>query len=132
MRELAWNKNCIIFCQVYYFYSSCNLYLRMSFDPVDFSNNTSCKKIYKKKAINIVILFGCRIFGADAVQFSMLCSYILSAFLSNIVAYWYNEYKDLQQFVKNFPIWKHHIISDIYLCFPILLNIYFYPKSFFY
>ena len=49
----------------------------------------------------IILLFRCEVFQTDNL---VLCYFVLSYFLFKIMAYWDNEYKNLQQFLENYQI----------------------------
>ena len=53
MAEFAANNNNFASTKLSLFFTSRGLHLHISFDIIDFSDITTCKRINKKKAINI-------------------------------------------------------------------------------
>ena len=54
MVEFVANNNNSAPTRLSLFFASKGLYLRISFDIVDFSDTTTCERINKKKAIDII------------------------------------------------------------------------------
>ncbi len=77
---------------------------------------------------HITPLFRCEVSQADNLLSSRLCRFVSSYFflLFEIAAYWDNEYKNLQQFLENYQIQKHHTIPSLHPSLSTLPDIVFY------